>query len=199
MELEAKEQERANVLALKAWEQGGGGGGGGGGGIGGWGLDEKVQVLDQVLSGVWNLGEAGGKYAKVVKRFERWVSRAWELLEERRKGKGGRAFERSGEVEFVEELGGEWKDECGLLTRKLEAWRDQLKGLGEAEGKSSIGVVVRGVGDLVRGMLVELRTMARIEKEVLAREEAWIREAMDESSSDEGTSTVTAGAVWRIC
>jgi hypothetical protein len=111
-----------------------------------------VQALDAVLSGLWTLGEPGGKHAKVVRRFERWAERVAEVEDARRRrqqrhddggGGGGSGGEDElllgddGEVVFVGDLGRQWKDECAAMARRLEGWRGQLALLGEVPGEAA--------------------------------------------------------------
>ncbi|KAJ9154919.1 Aga1 a-agglutinin anchor subunit [Pleurostoma richardsiae] len=132
--------ERENAAAMRAW--------------GGGQLEEKVQALDGVLSGLWSLGEPVGKYARVVRRFERWLDRTVDVVEARRRWEGGGAGAgatellptrgedgaagEEGELEalFVGELGAQWKEECAGLARKLDGWRRQLWELGPAEDET---------------------------------------------------------------
>ena len=58
------------------------------------------------------MGESGGKYARIVRRFERWLSKCQDVLEAR---------SRDDEVEdiiFLEEL------DFGLEGRLLNAWKE---------------------------------------------------------------------------
>jgi hypothetical protein len=234
VKLERKETGRVNALALKAWSGSRSGsdvrnGHGHAKSVGagltiGWDLEGKVQALDTILSGVWKLGEPGGKYARCVKRFERWVASVSELLQERERGEAG--LDKDGNVIFVADLDVEWKDECALLGRKLEGWKDLLRHLGDIgsqpgsrEGelggrgrepvtgiaaaanvleRSTLSTVLRSVRELVNGMLAEVQAMERIQRAVVAREEEWIREVIDDGNGEEedGTNPVP-GAVWR--
>ncbi|TVY78111.1 hypothetical protein LSUE1_G006096, partial [Lachnellula suecica] len=177
---ETGESGKVNAVAFRKWEDE----------TPGWGLGERVQVLDGVISGVWNLGESGGKYGRVVRRFEKWLSRAQGIL-------AGRESENEDiDVVFLEELDGAWKDECLVLARKLEGWKEQLRGLEEPDKGSSLAAVLEGYRRLVQGMLVELSVMAQIERDVMARERKWIRDMNDDVSDDDRDMPV-AGACWR--
>lgn len=180
---EVDETGKVNAAALRKWKEAG---------TPGWGLDEKVQVLDEVVTGVWNLGESGGKYGRVVRRFERWLSRCQGILAARESEDG------VGDVDvvFVEELDGAWKDDCLILGKKLETWRDQLRGLEAAEKGSSLAAVGDGCRSLVKGMLTELSVMSQIERDVMKREREWIKSMNDDVSDDEKDMLV-AGACWR--
>lgn len=180
---EDAEKGRLNAIALKEWADTS---------VPGWGLEEKIQMLDQVVSGVWNLGESGGKYSRVVWKFERWLARVQDILEERERGEG--LVDR--EVAFVEEMEEVWKEDCHVLARKLEGWRDQLKDLGPADGASGVAAVVRGCRTLVHGMLAELNVMRQIQTEAVTRENEWIRDMNDDVTDDE--DQVPADGAWRL-
>lgn len=177
---EVDETGKVNAAALKKWREAS---------TPGWGLEERVQVLGDIISGVWNLGESGGKYGRIVRRFEKWLSRCQGIL-------AAREADGAEDIVFVEELDGAWKDDCLILGRKLETWRDQLKGLETPDKGSSLSAVVDGVRSLVKGMLMELSVMAQIERDVMTREGAWIKSMNDEGSDDDKDMPV-AGACWR--
>ena len=182
VQLEVEETGKINAAALKRWKE-----------IGtpGWGLDEKIQVLDEVISGVWILGDSGGKYGRVVRRFERWLVRCQDILSARAHDEGL----EDDEVVFLEELDAGWKDECLLLCRKLESWRDQIKNLGTLDSGSSLAVIVDGCRNLVSGMLMELDVMAQIERDAMSMESEWIKSMNDDVLDDKDTPV--AGAIWR--
>lgn len=181
--MEVEETGKINALALKKWQDMG---------TPGWGLDEKIQVLDEVVTGVWNLGESGGKYSRIVKRFERWLRRCQDIQEMRANDEGL----DGDEVVFLEELDRGWKDDCLGLGRKLETWRDQLRELGTLDDNgSSLSIVVNGTRDLVRGMLAELGVMAQIERDAMKMEVEWIK-SMNDDVLDDDTHTLV-GAIWR--
>ncbi|KAG4440214.1 hypothetical protein IFR05_004293 [Cadophora sp. M221] len=183
VQLEVEETGKINALALKKWQDMG---------TPGSGLDEKIQVLDEVVTGVWNLGESGGKYSRVVRKFERWFRRCQDILEMRANDEGL----EGDEVVFLEDMDRGWKDDCLGLGRKLVAWRDQLRDLGTPDERgSSLSVVVNGTRDLVRGMLAELGAMAQIERDAMRMEVDWIK-SMNNDVLDDNTDT-PAGAIWR--
>ena len=189
---EAAERERTlreeeTVLALRAW------------GAGGGGLEGKIQGLDAIIAGVWTLTEPGGRYARVVRRFERWLDQVSEL-QAARHGEG--ALRRLGEEQplFVGELETPWKDELPNLLRRLDGWRRQLVDIGEppdaqGSGDSSLCRVLHGLRDSIDGMLEEVRLMEEMEQDALASEDAWIEATNRE---DDDTDTQQAGAIWRI-
>ncbi|KAI1633732.1 hypothetical protein F4809DRAFT_621902 [Biscogniauxia mediterranea] len=157
-------------------------------------LDEKVQLLDQVLSGVWGLGEPGGRYQRAVSAFEEWASRASAILAAQRSGDVD-ALLSGDDVVFLSELdaGRAWKRDCAGLVRVLEGWSDTLRDLGDADeepdaidaGYSGLARALRGARALVHDMLAELEVMARIEREAAAAEEAWIESMNDELKAND--------------
>ncbi|KAM7223791.1 hypothetical protein V8F06_000807 [Rhypophila decipiens] len=142
--------ETENLRALVDWGSSSHGGGGGG-------LESKIQMLDEIVCGLWALGEQpGGRYTRVVRRFEKWASRVKEVTEARklfdrvRAGEGdgqqvtnellgdegladllllSNATEETGGAKKVILLDAEWKEECAMLVRRLTEWRRMLKGL----------------------------------------------------------------------
>ncbi|KAI8677078.1 hypothetical protein LRP88_09899 [Fusarium phalaenopsidis] len=186
---ERAEVERENVLVLRNWAIGGG-------------LEERIQTLDAVVNGVWTLGEPGGRYARVVRRFERWVDRMCEIEEARREG--GALLQES-EVLFIGELETAWKEEYTGLVRRLETLGRQLEELGhfpeetdngdKTAERSSLQRMVEGSRAMVEGMLAELAVMEDIERDALAREDDWIERMNREEDIDD---TPRAGAIWRV-
>ncbi|KAM0148279.1 hypothetical protein ACHAQE_006642 [Botrytis cinerea] len=182
--LEVEEAGRINAAAFKEWED-----------IGtpGWGLEEKIQLLDEVLNEAWNLGEPGGKYARLVRKFEKWVIRCEEILRDR---DHDQMLDEEEEIVFIEELDLAWKDECLVLNRKLAGWRDALEDLGSLEKESTMASVVGGLRALVGGMLLEMQTMAQIESDAMALEQEWIKSV--NGSMEDNDNTPVAGAIWRF-
>ncbi|POS74374.1 hypothetical protein DHEL01_v207229 [Diaporthe helianthi] len=190
---EAEVEEARNLAALMAW-------GGGGGGE----LDEKIQVLDAVLSGFWSLGEPNGRYTRVVRKFEKWVDQTRRAVKARRIAGGLGALMDDGDVGFISELDPAWKDEVSSMARKLDSWRRQLGQLESGVSDDDQGVhlktcsltrILSGCRSQVHGMLAELDLMEQIERDALAHETAWIRK-MNRGGDDE-SDTPRAGAIWR--
>jgi len=184
VQLEAEETGIVNAAALKRWQDLG---------APGWGLEEKAQILDEVITGVWNLGESGGKYTRIVRKFERWVSRCQDILEAREHDGGL----EDDEVVFIEKLDSGWKDDFLILGRKLEKWRSQLEDLGSLDDGSSLATVVNGYRSLVHGMLRELAVMAQIEMDAVMMEVEWIKR-MNDDVKDDVEDIPVAGGAWRV-
>lgn len=189
---EAASEEARNLAVLKSWASNGGG----------KSLDDKIQTLDGVLTGLWSLSEPSGRYARVVRRFEKWVAQMMTAVEARRQAGGLGALMESGEVAFISEIDPTWKEEASSLARKLDGWRrhlDQLEdGLSvqadEKSQKSSLAVILACCLDQVHGMLAELETMDEIEQLAFKHEAAWIEKMNREDVADD---TPVAGAIWR--
>lgn len=184
MGLEVDETAKINAAALRKWQDLG---------MPGWGLDEKIQVLDEVLTGVWNMGESGGKYSRVVRKFERWLGRCQDVLEARAQEDD---VDNDNEILFLEELDAGWEDDCHILERKLETWRAHLNDLGSPENGSSLATIVHGCRSLIRGMLTELSMMGQIERDAMHMEAEWIKTMNDDVLEDD-ENIPTVGAVWR--
>lgn len=182
MQLEGEEIGRWNARVLRNWCA-----------QGGLGLEEKVQILDEILTGVWNLGENGGKYSRLVRKFEKWMARSAEILDARARGDGL----ENDEVVFLEELDRGWKDDCLNVGRRLSGWDQHLRGLGMPEGKSNLATMLENCRNLVGGMLEELETMARIESDAVRMEEEWIKSMNDDGMDEDEIDKPVAGAIWR--
>lgn len=185
--------QRANVAALRSWSATGTN----------VLLEDRIQALDTIVTGVWTLGEPGGRYARTVRRFERWMGEVADVEEARRHGIEGlaaRGMDRSDVPLFVGELECDWRDDAEAMTRRIDGWARQLEMLmPDGEGwpaqlrGSSVARMVDGVAGLMGGMAAELAFMHEFEGEALAREEAWIGEV----NRLAGEHVPISGAVWR--
>lgn len=188
--------ERDNILALRRW------------GSSGKGLDEKIQLLGDLLSGLWTLSEPGGRYGRAVKRFERWAVGVGDVEEARTSLGAAAGLRQSQDALFIDELDASWKDECSAMTRRLRDWWSQLQdiddlapvtardadGDDDASRLSSLERMLAGVRCLVRDMLAELQVMEDMAREAFAREAEWVARMNREEDAGEGP---LAGAVWR--
>ncbi|KAI1772396.1 hypothetical protein F4818DRAFT_425805 [Hypoxylon cercidicola] len=193
LRLERRGVEARNVAALIRW---------GDSGSGGRGLEEKVQVLDEVLNGVWQLGEPGGRYERVVQDFEAWADRMATIVAAQRGGDAD-ALVDGEEMRFLGELDRGWKRDCVSLARKLEGWNALLRSLGDVgDGQQGSGLarMLDGCRALVRDMLAELAVMDQIERDAARAEDAWI-ESMNRAIEDEDHDTPAARAyvpLWKL-
>ncbi|KAK2074335.1 hypothetical protein P8C59_008549 [Phyllachora maydis] len=181
--------EAHNALALRDWG----------------GLEEKLPVLDAVVSAVWSLGEPGGRFARLVRRFEKWAERVADAVAAR-SDSGARGGQ---EVVFVSELDAGWRDECEGLSRRLDECRRMLQGLDDGRDRdeagagavgdpSSLEVVLGACRTLVHDMLAELEIMERMQREAVAQEDMWVRGRNRAwAVRDQDTETPRAGAIWR--
>ncbi|KAK8020655.1 hypothetical protein PG990_005793 [Apiospora arundinis] len=155
------------------------------------GLEEKVQMLDQVVNGVWRFGEPGGRYARVIEEFEAWAGRLQGIMEARRIGDVNSLLgdgADKGEVLFVGDLENRWRDECPGLVRKLEEWRRILRHLGP---------VPDGDGN---GDSAELGLMEQMVREAIRAEDDWI-EAMNKElnlGNEKDTQSERSAPLWKM-
>ncbi|KAI0386131.1 hypothetical protein F5Y04DRAFT_116323 [Hypomontagnella monticulosa] len=193
--LERRGVEARNVAALARWGQNSGS-------RSRLGLEEKIQILDEVLNGVWALGEPGGRYARAVAEFEGWAERMAGIISAQRNG-DVEALVEGEEVRFLGDLDCGWMHDCVSLTRKLEGWQAALQDLGDIEdddSSSGLARMVAGCRALVHDMLAELTVMQQMEREAALAEDAWI-ESMNRAIEDENDDTPAARAyvpLWKM-
>lgn len=168
-------------------------------------LEEKVQILDEVLNGVWQLGEPGGRYQRVAAGFEAWASRMAEVIAAQRSGDVD-ALVDGDDVRFLADLDRGWKHDCAYLLRKLEGWRSSLDDLDSSDPDldldpdSGLARMLDGSRSLVHDMLAELAVMQRIERDAARAEDDWI-ERMNRAIEDEDDDTPAARAyvpLWKL-
>ncbi|CAJ2510042.1 Uu.00g059420.m01.CDS01 [Anthostomella pinea] len=191
--LEREGVEARGLGALVRWGGGGDDGRGGGKNTRGMGLDEKVQILDQVLTGVWTLSEPEGRYQRTGRAFEIWANRMAAILDAQRSGDID-ALVQGDEVLFLSELDKTWKRDCAGLVRKLDSWRRALRELGDVEEagdgqqqqqRSGLARAVGGCRSLVHDMLAELSVMEQIELDATRAEDEWIERMNTELTHDD--------------
>ncbi|KAI8959404.1 hypothetical protein F5Y11DRAFT_333255 [Daldinia sp. FL1419] len=166
------------------------------------GLEEKVQILDEVVNGVWQLGEPGGRYQRVVSDFEAWVGRMSSIIAAQRTGDVDGLI-AGDEVQFLGDLDRSWARDCEGLLRKLEKWKTDLRDLGDVEEEDSgtgLAKMLRGSRALVDDMLAELAVMGQIERDAARMENDWITR-MNKAIEDEDDDTPAARAyvpLWKL-
>lgn len=169
----------------------------------GLGLEEKIQILDEVLNGVWQLGEPDGRYQRVVANFEVWAERMASIIAAQRSG-DVEGLIAGDEVQFLGDLDRTWARDCESLLRKLEGWRAALRDLGDVDddsiADSGLARMVRGSRTLVDDMLAELAVMGQIERDAARAENEWITR-MNKAIEDEDDDTPAARAyvpLWKL-
>jgi hypothetical protein len=158
-------------------------------------LEERVRMLDSLVAGVWPAGEPGGRYARVSRRFERWLDAVEEVRRRR-----GRA-DTHDELVFVADIEAAWKEDCALLRRRALEWQRVLDDLGHVpsvddglRSLSGLEAILRGCRSLVEDMLAELALMDQIERDALREENAWIKNM----TLHDDAAKPAAGAIWRV-
>ncbi|PHH63934.1 hypothetical protein CDD81_5153 [Ophiocordyceps australis] len=188
--------ERDNILALRRW------------GSCGQPLDTKIQALDDLVGAIWTLTASGGRLARTVKCFDRWLQDV-VCIQEARGSNKMRQLLRNHQALFISELDAPWKEECLAMLRLLKGWRAQLAKIAhmpqpheshhgtspQGQG-SSLERMLATVRQLLDGTLAELSAMEDIEQCALAREDAWIESTNNDQ--EDGQDKQEAGAIWRI-
>ncbi|OTB18033.1 hypothetical protein K445DRAFT_56293 [Daldinia sp. EC12] len=214
VKLERHGVEARNIAALVRWGKSSSGGGNSNS-RSGLGLEEKIQILDEVLNGIWQLGEPGGRYQRVVASFEAWAERMASIISAQRSGDVDGLI-AGGEVRFLGDLDRTWARDCESLLRKLEGWRAALRDLGDVDSDddnhdnhnnhdpaladSGLARMVAGARALVQDMLAELKVMGEIERDAARTENEWITR-MNKAIEDEDDDTPAARAyvpLWKL-
>ncbi|KAI9858603.1 MAG: hypothetical protein M1813_007408 [Trichoglossum hirsutum] len=157
------------------------------------GLGERIQTLGSVIPEIVNITGAGGKYARLVRGFERWIEWTEQIWEAR--DHDGRELNSRGELDFVQSLGDGWRDETASLSRKLGLWLQELDGVGSSFAGSSLSLVLTHCRCLTEGMMQELEVMRGLEREIVARESRWVSEKVAEISAETDAEFVQADSV----
>jgi hypothetical protein len=158
-EKERDVRKTVNVQALKEW-------GADDSGL----LAENVQLLASVVEEVMVLVEEDGRVHGVLAIFEEWmnyVDSIWSIRQ---------STSSQGEIDFIDGLGEKWRAECRALMRRLGALGRVLEGLERAEEGSSLFSLMENVAQLRGGVMEELKTVLRIEEDVVMREKIWVDE-----------------------
>ncbi|KAG5981761.1 hypothetical protein E4U55_002590 [Claviceps digitariae] len=177
-EREASVLEGENMLALRQWARGGGQG---------KNIEDKIQVLDEVVTNLWMLSDpAGGRYTRLVRRFERFLDRVRDAEAARRQSLEEEQHEDHHhhhqhhhpalatpgpplDMLFVDELDASWRDEVAALTRRLETWTAQFSSIDDfAAGDTTpladadgTGGSASALGRMLAGVRHLLREMLR--------------------------------------
>ena len=187
-ERERSAVEATNILALKRWARSG------------KGIEEKIQALDDLLTGLWALSDPRGRYSRLVNRFERWIDHVCGAEEARHDM--DKMMAQGLDALFIGELDQPWREECAGVTRRLETWRAQLAEIDDLGSEpssppSSVERMIGGAKGLIDDMLAELHAMEEIEQQALAREAIWMDAVIREGDEEDGDAP-KAGAIWRV-
>jgi len=135
---------------------------------------EQVQTLARVVQDMSLLAEEGGRVENVLREFRRWASHVEVVWGVRGLNEIGTA--RDGDV--IEGLGETWRKEVENLTMRLGSLGRTLESLPKPDEGSSIEVVLKGFGELVRGLEKELKVVREVEHCVGERERRWVDEKL---------------------
>lgn len=162
---QGKAQERTDLQALRVWEAS----------HDRHSFSEKMGLLSRTLQDLSNMDSEGGKFARVVTTFERWLVMREDAKEV---GQPSNSSDTQG-MEFLESLGEGWRADVTALEMRVASRTLDLKRLEQPLEGSSLAYLVEICSTLAAQMSEELRSMREIECEVLAREAAWVRRAVD--------------------
>ena len=166
-ELSKSEKTLSNYPALLEWSQN----------ISNVEFAERLQILSRSLSEISNFLYSDSRYQRVLKTYETWFNHATRILESRKA-----AVE--GSLEFVEQLGDDWKAEVAKLEKRLASISRELDRLGKPRAGSTLDRVVGLLGDASRSMLEELETVTAIESALVVSEAEWIHKKVSKVVSE---------------
>ena len=141
------------------------------------GFAERLQILSRILAEITNFLYSDNRYQRVLKIFDTWLNHATGVLESRKA-----AVE--GSLDFVEQLGDDWKAEVAKVETKLASMSRELERLGKPRAGSTLGQVVGLLRNASRSMLEELETVRAIESALVASEAKWIHEKVSKVVSE---------------
>ncbi|EOA81507.1 uncharacterized protein SETTUDRAFT_143068 [Exserohilum turcica Et28A] len=185
LENERAGQEQKNLQSLLEWSTGDSTAG----------LVEHVQILSEPLHELPSLVEPGGRLQRLVVDFEQWMQWVQEIRSVRSGHAGGNAA-----LGTIEGLGDSWEAETAALMRKLTVFARDLERLAPPTPGSSIASMVDACTSILQGILDELQTMQKIEREVVAREKLWVEDRLRVIARDVGMHVIDGGgdtAAWR--
>jgi len=171
--LEREAIKARNVAALRAWgvapcsE-----------GVEGGIFAELVQTLARVVQDVSLLVEEGGRVENVLREFRRWASQVeaiWATRNEVGTARDGDVIDREvidGEV--IDGLGETWRTEVTNLSMRLGGLGRALTSLPKPDEGSTVEIMLKGFGELVRGLEKELKVVRELEHSVGEREKRWV-------------------------
>ena len=130
-----------------------------------------MQGLSRVIKEVEAMIGEDGKFERVRVVWEGWWEQVQRIRAEREVGNHGK-------LSFVEGIGDGWKAEAMVIERELGYLRRDLGNCGVRDdgGKSCLGRLVRGWGELVKGLEEELDLLQWIEGETMVEEQRWVED-----------------------
>ncbi|KAM7202092.1 hypothetical protein V8F20_004546 [Naviculisporaceae sp. PSN 640] len=153
--LEESIVEMRNLKALVDW----------GASPGAEGLENRIQMLDEVICGVWSIGEPGtGRYTRVVRRFEKWMGRVKEVSEARKLFDRIRMGEGDGEKITAELIANEGLADLLLMGSATATGESNIQGKTkggqvhlDAEWKEECAMLTRRLSEwrrILNGLMV---------------------------------------------
>lgn len=160
-------------------------------------LANKLQLLSRNAFETSTLLEPGGRFMRVLDSFERWFSRAHRIRKTRKMAPGSVGWD----LEFIENIGDDWKLEVATLEMKLASKSRELTNVVMPPADSNLACFLLLSQNLVRNLLEELDVIRCIERDVMAEETTWIESAvlklpLDADDSLKPLSSSSYQGVW---
>ena len=143
-------------------------------------LVESLQTLARVHRDVSAITDPGSRYSDVLSTFESWVAGAEDTT-------------IGGSNTFLDPLPSEWQEAHASVALKVRSLQRELGALpplptrtGAGLGATSLETLLHSCRTLIDGIPRELDMMHKLEKEMLAQEEARIDDAVSGMDLDGG-------------
>jgi hypothetical protein len=145
----------------------------------------QIQAFSQLVQEVCDLTDGlGGRYTILVQEFEDWFRKAQAIESMRLHRQQG----DPSHVVFIDPLDRVWKDEVHAMTMKLEQSSRQLQSLdiasyeGSEQALSDAALLrtAKGLDEMIASMVDELKTIRRIEAQIVRSERQWVSQLTTE-------------------
>lgn len=142
-------------------------------------LAEKLQLLSHSTLEISALVGSGGRYTRVLGSFDPWFAKACRI-----RGSRKTPLNTVGqELEFIEGIGDDWKDEVSSLEMEVASYSRELRSVSMPHENSSLARFLLLFHRLVNNLVDELDVIRGIERDLMAEETLWIEGTIDETSS----------------
>ncbi|KAF7121941.1 hypothetical protein CNMCM5793_009495 [Aspergillus hiratsukae] len=145
----------------------------------------QIQVFSQLVQEVCDLTDGlGGRYTMLVQEFEDWLRKTQAIESMRLHRQQG----DPSHVVFIDPLDRVWKDEVHAMTMRLEQSSRQLQSLDiagyegseQALADAALLRTAKGLDEMIASMVDELKTIRRIEAQIVRSERQWVSQLTTE-------------------
>ena len=161
--------------------------------------NEKLQLLARCVRDIDSLTAKDGTYSKAIAQFETWYEGMIVARENQKK----QPITIHDSLLFVEPIDTLWLQAAATIQRKLRITIQELRDLGEANGKG-VHFILASYKRLATTMYQELETCSSIQTIVQEQEDEWVAQSVDDllsadmSSQQKRPPTARRGA-WEEC